>query len=90
MRLGCAKLARLKEVLLWVDTLGDPTNTVLDGNSHLPAQRDRREFGAAFAKLLWPLVIVSQTFKKENYSVLQFLFSCFFFSVVWQSKLDAI
>jgi len=39
------------KVLLRVETLGDPRNTVLDRSPNFP-----HAFNAAFAKLLWPLV----------------------------------
>jgi len=48
MRLHCAKMAERIEVLLGVETLGEPRNIVLDGFSH--------RFTTAFTKLLWQLV----------------------------------
>jgi len=52
MQLHCANVAECIEVLLGVETLGDPKNIVLDGSPDIP-----HGFDAIFAKLLWPLVI---------------------------------
>jgi len=53
-RLRCAKTAKLFEVLFGMVTLGDPRHIVLDKG---PDPLTARGFDAAFAKLLWPLVL---------------------------------
>jgi len=49
------KTAERIEILHWVETLGDPRNIVLDGGPDF-----YRGFDAAFAKLLWPPVIITE------------------------------
>jgi len=51
----CANAAKRIKVLLGVKTHGDLRNTVLDSGPHFPYR-----FDAAFAKLLWLLVQVSE------------------------------
>jgi len=50
-RFRCANTAERMEVLFVVETLGNPSNTVLEGS------RFSHGFDTAFAKLLWPLVV---------------------------------
>jgi len=57
-RAGCAKTAERIDVLFGVKTHGDPKNIALHGGAHLLTVKGRG-FDAAFAKLLWPLVITS-------------------------------
>jgi len=57
-RLRCAKTAEQIKILFVVKTLGGPRNNiVLDGSHDSPTARGGG-FDAAFAKLLWPLVII--------------------------------
>jgi len=49
--LPCANPAERIEVLLWVETLRDPRNIVLDGNPNFPHRFD--------AALLWPVVLTT-------------------------------
>jgi len=50
-RLRCAKTAERIQVLLRMETLGDPRNIILDGSPDFS-----HGFNAAIANLLWPLV----------------------------------
>jgi len=54
------KTSERTEVMFEVKTLGGPSNTVLDGGSGLSSYGHGRgrAFDAAFAKLLWPLVLL--------------------------------
>jgi len=52
-RLRCANTAERIGVLLGVETLGDPRNTVYDESPDF-----LYVFEAAFAKLLWPLAVL--------------------------------
>jgi len=56
MQLCCTNTAERIEVLLGVETLGDPRNFVFDGSPDLP-----HRFNAAFVKLLWSLVLLITT-----------------------------
>jgi len=55
-RLHCAKMAEQIKILFMVNTPGGPSNIVLDGGPDTTSAR-RGGFDAAFAKLLWPLVL---------------------------------
>jgi len=62
-RARCAKTAERIDVLFEVETPGYPRNIVSDGSPRPPRQR---EFNAAFAKLLWPLVFFQAALKMSN------------------------
>jgi len=58
MQLWCAKVVEQTEVVFEVKTFGGSGNIVLDGSpDSAKARRRGSTFGAAFTKLLWPLVI---------------------------------
>jgi len=59
IRMRCARIAEQINVLFWVETSGEPTNILLDGDSG---------FVAAFAKLLWPLVLFWTNFVRWWYN----------------------
>jgi len=56
-----ANTAERIEVLLGVETFGDPRHIVLDGSPDFS-----HGFDAAFAKLLWPLVSMQQGERGED------------------------
>jgi len=55
-----SKTGERTEIMFGVKTLGGPSNTMLDGGPITPptARGGERAFDAAFAKLLWPLVLL--------------------------------
>jgi len=57
-RLRCAKTTKQIKILFGVNTIGGhKKHIVLDGGPDTPPSEGER-FDAAFAKLLWPLVIL--------------------------------
>jgi len=64
--LMCAETAERIEVQFGVKTLGGPRNIVLNGGPDPPAATESA-LGAAFAKLLWPLVIILCCYQMPMY-----------------------
>jgi len=76
MQAGCKKMAEEVNVLLWVKTSGDPRNIVLDDGRRHSAVGGMR-FDAAFAKFLWPVVILVTRFYLPFQHLIMFMFLIF-------------